>query len=111
MTFSNDRKDLLRHEEDMTARESYNYAILDAEETELLGCVYLDPPDEDSPPGTDVVSSWWVVDRVAGGLLESTLDAFVPRWLEEIWGFQAIHVFPRRPRGGTAGGSETSPTG
>jgi hypothetical protein len=94
MTFEADRIDLARHERDMASRSSYNYAVFDADETELLGCVYLDPPDDESPPGTDVVSSWWVVDQEAGGLLEQSLTAFVPRWLAETWGFRAICVFP-----------------
>jgi hypothetical protein len=38
-------------------------AVLDEEETELLGCVYIDPPDQQSPPGTDAVVSWWMVDE------------------------------------------------
>ena len=35
-------------------------------ETALLGCVYIDPPEDDSPPGTDAVVSWWVVDDAVG---------------------------------------------
>jgi hypothetical protein len=59
MTYAADRADLARHEAEIAAHETFNYAILDKEETELLGCVYIDPPDEKSPAGTDAVVSWF----------------------------------------------------
>ena len=52
MTFEQDRDDLARHEREIAAHETFNYAVLDADETELLGCVYVDPPSDDSPGGT-----------------------------------------------------------
>ena len=48
MTYEEDRLDLARHEAEIAAHETFNYAVLDAEETELLGCVYIDPADETS---------------------------------------------------------------
>lgn len=94
MTFEADREDLARHEAEIAAHETFNYAVLDDGETELLGCVYIDPPEEASPPGTDAVVSWWVVDAHAGGPLEAALDAEVPRWLADRWGFRSPHRFP-----------------
>lgn len=44
MTAGEDREDLSRHEREIEAHESFNYALFDAEETELIGCVYIDPP-------------------------------------------------------------------
>ena len=61
MTLDEDREDLARHEREIATHETFNYAVLDAGETTLLGCIYIDPPDRDSPPGTDAVVSWWVV--------------------------------------------------
>jgi hypothetical protein len=94
MTFEADRDDLARHETEIAAHETFNYAVLDEDETELLGCVYIDPPDERSPAGTDAVSSWWVVDREAGGPLEHALDDAIPRWLEQAWAFRSVHYSP-----------------
>jgi hypothetical protein len=94
MTFEADKDDLARHEAEIAAQETFNYAVLDELETELLGCVYIDPPDEHSPPGTDAVASWWLVDRAVGTELEAELDDFVPRWLTETWGFGSVHYFP-----------------
>ena len=95
MSYEADREDLARHEAEIAAQETFNYAVLDEDETELLGCVYIDPPDEDSPPGTYAVASWWVVDAAVGTPLEDALDGFVPRWLTETWAFRAVHYSPR----------------
>jgi len=91
MTYDADRRDLAWHEEEIAAHASFNYAVLDADETELLGCVYIDPPSENAPEGADAVASWWVVDREVGGDLERTLDELVPRWLDQRWRFRAVH--------------------
>ena len=45
MTREQDRADLARHESEIEAHQSFNYALLDAAETALLGCVYVDPPE------------------------------------------------------------------
>jgi hypothetical protein len=44
--------------------------------------------------GADAVSSWWVVDREAGGPLEHALDDAIPRWLEQAWAFRSVHYSP-----------------
>ena len=94
MSYEADKQDLARHEAEIAAHETFNYALLDEEEAELLGCVYIDPPDASSPPGSDAVASWWVVDELVGTDLGRELDEFVPRWLAEVWGFAAVRYFP-----------------
>jgi hypothetical protein len=94
MTLEQDRDDLAHHEVEIAAHETFNYAILDEAETELLGCVYIDPPGPGSPRGTDAVVSWWVVDRMVGSDLERALGEFVPRWLDETWGFAVVEYSP-----------------
>jgi hypothetical protein len=94
MSFEADREDLERHEAEIAAHETFNYAVLDSHETALLGCVYIDPPDERSPPGTDAVVSWWVVDDAVGTDLEQALEEFVPRWLTETWRFGSVQYAP-----------------
>lgn len=88
MTYEADRDDLARHEREIAAHETFNYAILDADETRLVGCVYIDPHDT-----YDAESSWWVVDELVGSSLEKELHAFVPHWLRTTWGFRDVH-FP-----------------
>jgi hypothetical protein len=94
MTFDADRDDLAHHEAEIAAHETFNYAVLTADETALLGCIYIDPPDDRSPPETDAVVSWWLVDAQAGSDLDDALRAFVPDWLAETWRFASVHYFP-----------------
>ncbi len=91
MTVEQDRADLARHEAEIDAQESFNYAVLDADETALMGCIYIDPPVR---PRTDAEISWWVVDEHAGGDLEARLDEFVPGWITDEWPFQHPHLGP-----------------
>jgi hypothetical protein len=93
MTCEADRKDLARHQDEIAAHISFNYAVLNHDETKLVGCVYIDPPDEHAL-GSDALVSWWVVDREADGPLERALEELIPRWLVERWGFRAIRYAP-----------------
>ncbi len=94
MTYDEDKKDLARHEAEIAALETFNYAILDQDETELFGCVYIDPPEEGAPPGSDAVVSWWVIDAAVGTELERVLDDVIPRWLTATWHFRSVHYHP-----------------
>ena len=86
MTVEQDREDLQHHADEMETHESFNYALFDADETELIGCCYIDPTDE---PGADACISWWVRDEYVGSVLERVLDEFVPRWVAEDWPLRA----------------------
>jgi hypothetical protein len=88
MTYEQDRADLARHEREIVAHESFNYAVLDADETHLLGCVYIDPPEK---VGSDADISWWVVADAVGTPLDAALMDAVPRWIAAAWPF----VHPR----------------
>jgi hypothetical protein len=92
MTFEQDREDLERHEREIAAHESFNYAVLDEEESELLGCVYIDPPGDETD--CDAIVSWWVVDDRVGTALEAELDSFVPQWLTNAWPFRSPRYAP-----------------
>ncbi|MFI5530860.1 N-acetyltransferase [Kitasatospora sp. NPDC051853] len=92
MTEEADRADLARHEREAEAHQSFNYALLNEAETELFGCVYIDPPER---TGADAEVSWWVVDARVGTELEAALDAFVPRWIAERWPFERPRLIGR----------------
>ena len=85
MTYEQDAEDLARHEAEIAAHESFNYALLDDAETALLGCVYIDPPEKQD---ADAEISWWVVDEQAGTDLERSLDALIPQWIGAAWPFR-----------------------
>ena len=82
MTAEQDREDLQRHADEIEAHESFNYALLDADETELIGCVYIDPPEK---PDADAEISWWVRDEYVGSIVEAALDELVPAWIASDW--------------------------
>jgi len=84
MTFEQDRADLARHEREIRDHASFNYAVLDADESHLFGCVYIDPTER---VGADADVSWWVIDDEVDGPLATTLLEFVPRWLASAWPF------------------------
>lgn len=86
MTAEEDREDLARHEAEAASHQSFNYALLDTAETELVGCVYIDPPEK---AGADAEVSWWVRDEYVGSEVESALDDFVPTWIAREWPLQA----------------------
>lgn len=92
MTYAEDRIDLLRHEKEIAAHQSFNYALLNEEETAILGCVYIDPPER---TGSDGEISWWVVDDLGGGEVERALDALEPQWIAADWPFQQSRYLGR----------------
>jgi hypothetical protein len=82
LTREQDLADLVRHQAETEAHESFDYALLDAHETRLLGCLYVDPPQK---VGADAEISWWVVDELVGTQLAAALDALVPAWIAAEW--------------------------
>ena len=86
MTAEEDRADLARHEAEITAHESFNYALFDEAETILIGCVYIDPPEK---AGADAELSWWVREEYVGTPVAAALDALVPAWIATAWPFTA----------------------
>lgn len=90
MTAEQDRDDLARQEDETARHASFSYALLDPGETELLGCVHVDPPQK---PGADAEVSWWVVDWLVDTAVEAALDEFVPEWVRREWPLRA----PRYP--------------
>lgn len=88
MTLEEDRADLARHAGEMATHEPFNYAIMQAEGSATVGCVYIDPPDLDAevkPLETDV---WRYAGAGVG--LPDAVAAFVPAWLEREWPFEAV---------------------
>jgi RimJ/RimL family protein N-acetyltransferase len=85
-THEDDLNEIIRHANEMVTLQSFNYAIFDRDETALLGCIYVDPPER---VGADAEVSWWVVDSEVGGALEATLRDEVPAWIGASWPFVA----------------------
>lgn len=83
--------DLQRHADEMDRHESFNYAILPADESELLGCFYIDPIQTGDSDSTEAEVSWWLIDS-ARAELQETLDRFARQWLRDRWPFTRIQT-------------------
>ena len=82
LTVEQDREELARCEADTDQHRSFTYALFDLGETELLGCVHIDP----DPTGeADVAVSWWVVDWLVDSPIERALDGLIPAWIAADW--------------------------
>jgi hypothetical protein len=90
MSVAVDREDLAHHEDEMRAREGFNYAILDRDESRLLGCLYVYPSEVDA----DADVSWWLIDDALGTELERLMAEVVPAWLAETWGLISVRRHP-----------------
>ena len=82
LTVDQDREQLRRREADGEQHRSFTYALFDLGETELLGCVDIDPAPGD---GAKAAVSWWVVDWLVDSPIERALDEMVPAWIATDW--------------------------
>lgn len=71
--------DLTRHAEDFAARKGFTFTVLDPANGEVIGCVYLYPPEG---RGDVVVQSWVRADRAE---LDGPLAEAVKDWLSTAW--------------------------
>lgn len=71
--------DLTRHAEDFAARKGFTFTVLEPVGHEVIGCVYLYPPEG---RGDVVVQSWVRADRAE---LDDPLAEAVRDWLRAEW--------------------------
>lgn len=85
--------DLAWHQKEFQLRCSFDYAVMSLDERQLLGCVYVDPPEA---PGTDAEVWYWVrASELASGL-ELILGDFVLCWLAQVWPFRVVMLNGQR---------------
>ncbi|MEU8270718.1 GNAT family N-acetyltransferase [Sphaerisporangium sp. NPDC049002] len=87
LTLEEDLIDLAWHQKEALLRNSFNYAIMTPDESRLLGCVYVDPPEK---LGADADVSFWVrADQEEPGL-EEEVERVVRRWIAEAWPYESV---------------------
>jgi len=92
LTLTEDLIDLGWHQREFTLRSSFAYTVMATDESECLGCCYIDPSDR---LGYDVVAWYWGRgDRLSSGLEEKIGRAFRD-WLKRDWPFGHV-AFPGR---------------
>jgi hypothetical protein len=82
LTAEQDCQDLARREAEMEQHTSFSYALFDLGETELLGCVHIEPSVE-LEVGADIY--WWVIDWLVDSPIEQALDSSVRAWIVADW--------------------------
>jgi hypothetical protein len=87
MTVEQNIVDLGWHQKEFQLGSSFDYAVMSLDEKRLLGCVYVDPPQE---AGTDADVWFWARQSELEGGLESQLQSFLVPWLAENWPFRSV---------------------
>lgn len=90
-TLAENRADLERHEREFRERGAFAYTMVAPDGSEVLGCVYINPPGADSagPPRHDAEVYMWVRDEQHPGLTGMLFEA-VDAWLSERWPFEQV---------------------
>ncbi len=104
MSLDDNRADLERHAADFEARRGFTYTVLDPEERDVIGCVYIYPASE---PMSASVRSWV---RASHAHLDGTLAAAVRQWLSDRWPFRTIEYANRPKEEYTAAGKRSTST-
>jgi hypothetical protein len=91
LTFEQDLIDLGWHHTEFQRRRSFAYTVMSLDETECLGCLYIDPSNL---AGHDAdVFCWIRASRAAE--LDTKLYDTVRSWLETAWPFKSV-AYPGR---------------
>lgn len=92
LTLTEDLIDLAWHQREFTLRSSFAYTVMTTDETQCLGCCYINPSDR---RGYDALAWYWGRgDRMSSGLDERIGQAF-RNWLLRDWPFKNV-AFPGR---------------
>lgn len=93
MTLEENREDLAMHEDQFKRRAAFCYTVMNLDETQCLGCLYINPilPNMDF----DAVITMWVRDSAFEQGLDDVLYQAVRKWITEKWCFKNP-VYPIR---------------
>lgn len=82
--------DLGWHQKEFQLRSSFDYAVMSLDESRLLGCIYIDPAEEDH---VDAEIAYWIRSSELASGLEEELGIFVQNWISQTWPFDHV-VYP-----------------
>ena len=92
LTFEQDLADLREHQQEFQKRISFAYTVMNLDERECLGCVYIYPSKY---PNYDASVILWVRESEVANGLDSILFSSVKKWIEEAWPFKKV-AYPGR---------------
>jgi hypothetical protein len=91
MTLEENLADLRRHADDFTRGAGYTFTVLDPDDNDVIGCVYLYPSPSEEWDVT--VQSWVRADRSD---LDVPLADAIARWLATDWPWEHVDRCGRR---------------
>ncbi len=92
-TLEENLKDLERHQREFLNREAFAYTVVSLDESKVLGCVYINPPQEKS--GNIPYAVMWVRQTEYDKGLDHILFQTVKNWIKTDWPFVKVE-FPGR---------------
>jgi hypothetical protein len=79
--------DLERHQQEFLSRKAFAYTVVSLDETKILGCVYVNPPET---VDSDAVVVMWVRQTEYDKGLDDLLFNSVRDWIGSIWPFRKV---------------------
>jgi hypothetical protein len=87
LTLEQDLIDLGWHQKEFQRRTSFAYTVMNLEETQCLGCMYIFPSDN---PNFEVVIYMWVRQSAFEDGLDPLLEKTVKEWIKNDWPFTKV---------------------
>ncbi len=92
LSYEQDLIDLGWHQKEFQNRSSFAYTMMNLDETECLGCLYIYPSDN---PNFDAVIMMWVRQSEVANGLDEILFSSVKKWIQDTWPFKKV-AYPGR---------------
>jgi RimJ/RimL family protein N-acetyltransferase len=86
-TLEENLADLERHQQEFLNRKAFAYTVVSLDETRVLGCVYINPPETTD---SDAVVIMWVRAREYDKGLDKILFNAVKDWISSNWPFKKV---------------------
>jgi RimJ/RimL family protein N-acetyltransferase len=86
-TLEENLADLERHQQEFLSRKAFVYTVVSLDETRVLGCVYIDPPETTD---SDAVVVMWVRQTEYDKGLAEILFNNVRKWISSDWPFKKV---------------------
>ncbi len=86
-TLEENLADLERHQQEFLSRKAFAYTVVSLDETRVLGCVYIEPPETTE---SDAVVVMWVRQTEYDKGLDEILFNTVRDWISSDWPFKMV---------------------
>jgi RimJ/RimL family protein N-acetyltransferase len=86
-TLEENLADLERHQQEFLSRKAFAYTVVSLDETRVLGCVYINPPETTD---SDAVVVMWVRQTEYDKGLDEILFNKVRNWISSGWPFKKV---------------------